>query len=65
MKIMLNGEATEVVANHLGAALEELGYGGATVATAVNAGFVPREARADWQLRDGDRVEVVAPLRGG
>ena len=45
--------------------LEELGYGGALVATAVNGTFVAREARADTGLSEGDAVEVVAPLQGG
>lgn len=65
MKISLNGEAREVAATDLSQALDELGYGGALVATAVNETFVPRGARAGHALRDGDRLDVVAPMRGG
>ena len=65
MRIELNGETREVGAERLDAALDELGYSGATVATAVNGAFVPRAARASTTLREGDRVEVVAPLQGG
>ena len=65
MKITLNGEATEVAAADLAAALEELGYGGAKVATAVNEDFVPVAARAATRLAEGDRIEVVAPRQGG
>jgi sulfur carrier protein len=65
MRIELNGETREVSAERLDAALDELGYAGATVATALNGAFVPRAARARTTLREGDRVEVVAPLQGG
>ncbi|MCL5776004.1 sulfur carrier protein ThiS [Limibaculum sp. FT325] len=65
MTIILNGEPRAVAAATLEAALAELGYGGAHVATAVNGDFVPRDARAGVALREGDRLEVLAPLQGG
>ena len=65
MRIVLNGEAREVRARRLDAALAELGYGQATVATAVNGGFVPAGARAATAIGEGDRIEVVAPRQGG
>ncbi|MBK0400327.1 sulfur carrier protein ThiS [Limibaculum sp. M0105] len=65
MTIILNGEPREIAARALDAALAELGYGGAHVATAVNGDFVPRGARAGVELNDGDRLEVLAPLQGG
>lgn len=65
MKIVLNGEATEIAADRLDTALDELGYTGAVVATALNGDFVPREARAGTALTPGDRLEVLAPLKGG
>ncbi len=65
MKIMVNGTETEVEARTLAEALDELGYGGERVATAVNETFVPKMARADTALAPGDRVEIVAPRQGG
>jgi len=65
MKIRLNGQATEVAAATLSAALEELGYADAKVATAVNEEFVPASQRASTPIADGDRIEVVAPMQGG
>ena len=65
MRLMLNGTETEVGATELPAILEELGYDPATVATAVNEDFVPRAARAGVRLGEGDRLEVVAPQKGG
>ncbi len=65
MKIIVNGSATEVAAQTLEMALEELGYGGAKVATAVNESFVPATARAGTILAPADRVEIVVPRQGG
>jgi sulfur carrier protein len=65
MKIVLNGEPRDVRAERLDAALDELGYGGSAVATAVNGAFVPVAARHGQRLGHGDRVEVLAPRQGG
>lgn len=65
MKIELNGEAQEVRAGTLAEVLDELGYGEAKVATAVNGAFVPAGARAGRALAEGDRLEVLAPRQGG
>ena len=65
MKIMVNGTAAEVSAETHRAIVEELGYGGAKVATAVNESFVPATARGGVTLAPGDRLEIVAPRQGG
>lgn len=65
MRIDVNGEMREVDATTLADALVELGWGGAKVATALNGDFVPATARATQTLRDGDRIEVLAPMQGG
>lgn len=65
MRIEVNGEVREVTATTLAAALDELGWGTAKVATALNGDFVPASARTDQALRDGDRLEVLAPMQGG
>ena len=65
MKILINGDSREVRAADLSGALEELGYGGAVVATAINGEFVPAATREAARLADGDRVEVLAPMQGG
>ncbi len=64
MKIVLNGEPREVRAETLADLLAECGFSG-RVATAVNENFVPSSLRISQKLRDGDRVEVVAPMQGG
>ncbi len=65
MRILVNGASRDIRAADLSGALEELGYGGAVVATAVNGEFVAAGERARAQLADGDRVEVLAPMQGG
>jgi sulfur carrier protein len=65
MKITVNGTTQETAAPTLDALLQELGYGAAKVATAVNEDFVPAAIRPEQRLNDGDRVEIVAPRQGG
>ena len=65
MKIILNGAPREVSASCLIEILDELGYGDARVATAVNSDFVANTARGEIHLNEGDRLEVVAPMQGG
>jgi sulfur carrier protein len=65
MKIMVNGTPHELAGDTLAAALAELGYGEAQVATAVNEEFVPASARSAQRLEPGDRIEILAPMQGG
>jgi len=65
MRILFNGAWRETAGAELAALLEELGYGDAVVATAVNGEFVAAAARTRTQLSEGDRVEVLAPMQGG
>ena len=65
MRIEVNGEARDVTSDTLDAALDELGFGEAAVATALNGAFVPASMRCDQLVRDGDRLEVLAPMQGG
>ena len=65
MKILVNGAWREMQAGELAGVLEELGYGDCVVTTAVNGEFVASGARTQTPLRDGDRVEVLAPMQGG
>lgn len=65
MRIIVNSEPREIRGSTLAEALEELGFGGAVVATAVNGSFTPAGQRASRMLAEGDRVEVLAPMQGG
>ena len=65
MRLVVNGVEQEIAAETLATALLRLDYGEARVATALNGEFVPARKRDETALRDGDRVEIVAPRQGG
>lgn len=65
MRILVNGVWRETAGRELAATLEELGYGGHVVSTALNGEFVAAEARTRTAIADGDRLEVLAPMQGG
>jgi sulfur carrier protein len=65
MNISVNGEIMSVHAKTLGDILDELGYKGQRVATAVNTQFVSSANRNDTKLSEGDMLEIVTPRQGG
>lgn len=65
LDIILNGGAATTAAATLAGLLDEKGYTGLKVATAVNGDFVPERARAATALQPGDHIEVVSARQGG
>ena len=65
MKLVVNGEMQDVPARTLAEALQSLDLAEAKVATALNGEFVPARARAATRVKDGDRIEILAPRQGG
>jgi len=65
MQVIVNGAPQEVAAATLAKTLVALGYADAIVATALNGEFVPARKRAATPVRDGDRIEILAPRQGG
>ena len=65
ISLVVNGVERDIAAADVAAALVELGFDVAVVATALNGEFVPRRKRADTPLTDGDRLEILAPRQGG
>ena len=65
MRISLNGESRQSEAKTLGALLAEYDYRSQQVATALNGSFVHRHLRDQTVLKEGDKVEIVAPIEGG
>ncbi|MBV8146312.1 MAG: sulfur carrier protein ThiS [Gammaproteobacteria bacterium] len=65
MKILVNGAWRDTHSAALAPLLEELGYGGTVVTTAVNGEFVAAGKREERLLTEGDRLEVLAPMQGG
>jgi thiamine biosynthesis protein ThiS len=65
LTIVLNGESVTVAPKPLDALLEALGYDLAYAAVAVNDTVVFRRDLSRTVVRDGDCVEVLAPMAGG
>ncbi|MDX8449851.1 sulfur carrier protein ThiS [Mesorhizobium captivum] len=65
MKLIVNGEALEAKATTLDALLKELDYEGSWLATALNGDVVPAAKRPEFQLSEGDRIEILSPMQGG
>ena len=65
MRIVCNGHERELPSGTtIAALLDELRLSG-PVAVEVNFEIAPRERHAQWQLRDGDQLEVVTLVGGG
>lgn len=65
MRLDVNGQPREVRARTLAALIDELGLDGASLATALDGQFVPRDAREGATLSPGAKVELLAPMQGG
>jgi sulfur carrier protein len=66
MEIMLNGESRTVPAGASPArVIELLALAGRRIAVEVNGEIVPRSRYAEYELRAGDRVEIVHAVGGG
>ena len=65
MIVKINGEAQDVRAQTLAALLDELDYGDATVATALQPKRIRQLDRAATKLQDGDEVAILTPRQGG
>ena len=64
MKITLNGEARDLPGPTVRDVLDQIGLSQARVATALNGAFLPATLRGEV-LKDGDALEIVAPMQGG
>ncbi|WP_332066064.1 sulfur carrier protein ThiS [Bartonella sp. CB189] len=65
MEILVNGEAVQTEVLYLDLLLEELGYNGNWLATAVNAEVISINKRSQFILHEGDKIEILSPMQGG
>ena len=65
MNVTLNGEATEITEQNLAELCKRFLDHPHYVATAVNGEFVAVNDRENFQLSDGDKIEVLSPRQGG
>ena len=62
---MINGKNKNIISVNLTFALDELGYKGKKLATALNGKFVSVQSRDHTNLKEGDKLEVLTPQQGG
>jgi sulfur carrier protein len=65
MKLIVNGEPTQVTAKTIADLIVECGFEDMPVATALNMAVVRKKDRATTPIKDGDRVEILVPMQGG
>ncbi|MBZ9798777.1 sulfur carrier protein ThiS [Mesorhizobium sp. ES1-4] len=65
MKLIVNGQSHEVAAATLAALLVELDFRGSWLATALNGDVVQAKERDRCWLTEGDRIEILSPMKGG
>jgi len=65
MRITLNGELKETSAQNVVALLRELDAPQTGVAVAVNGRVVRRAEHEDYELQDGDEIELIRAVQGG
>jgi len=65
VRLIVNGNETDVAAETFAELLLELGYEDMPVATAVNMAVVRKKDRDTIRLKEGDRVEILVPMQGG
>lgn len=64
--VVVNGKKEKLERSHtVQEALVELGYEDTYFAVAVNEEFVPKLEYTRTPLKEGDRLEVLSPIRGG
>ena len=67
MNIVLNGKNFELLSNEVSIAslLEVRGLVGKRIAVEVNEEIIPRSEYNQYQLCEGDQVEIVGAVGGG
>lgn len=66
LKLTVNGQEKILEKSlSLNQALSEWGYQGTAFAVALNATFIPRGRYPETLLKDGDAIDILAPLSGG
>jgi len=66
MKIIINGQPKDFDAPlNLYDVLEQEDVIGMMIAVAQNGSFVPKESYRETSVKEGDQIEIVAPMQGG
>ena len=66
MHITFNGEEKSLnEGTYLSQLLEQLGIEGKRIAIEINREIIPKSAHAQYEIKDGDNIEIVHAIGGG
>ncbi len=65
MIVNCNGDPVSLAVSRLAEALVVLGFKDRRVVVAVNEIFVPKEEWPTYQIKAGDRLDVLSAIEGG
>jgi sulfur carrier protein len=66
VRYVLNGEAQEMEGTlNVASLLERLGLERRRVAVAINTAVIPRSRFDEFEIKEGDRIEVIQAVGGG
>lgn len=66
MQIIINGEARQIDEHSsVQSVLEQMQLQGKRIAVEVNREIIPRARHAEYQLAEGDSVEIIHAVGGG
>lgn len=65
MKIFINGEEFNTQTINLEKLMLEQNFTQNWLASAVNSNLVKKQDRANYNLKEGDKIEILSPMQGG
>jgi len=66
IKVSVNGEIKEINENlNVNDLIKELGYKTKGFAVAVNTTFVAIDSYTEKMIKEGDTIDILAPVQGG
>jgi sulfur carrier protein len=66
IKVSVNGEIKEISEDlNVNELIDELGYRPKGFAVAVNTTFVAIDTYVDTIIKEGDEIDILAPVQGG
>jgi sulfur carrier protein len=66
IKVSINGEVQEISENlNVSELITQLGYTNKGFAVAINTTFVAIDSYSKTVLKEGDTVDILAPIQGG
>ena len=66
MNILINGKTKTIDNNlHLNQLIEQLELTGKRLAVEINQEIIPKSKHADYQIKEGDNIEIVHAIGGG